>query len=106
MEIKFTTQNFDEEVLKSQTPVLVDFWAEWCGPCHIIAPIIAELANDYEGKLKVGKLNVDEEPGLAQTYTVRSIPTLKIFKQGQIVEEMIGVMSKAELAKRIEKHLT
>lgn len=105
MEIALSSQNFDKEVLQSPTPVLVDFWAEWCGPCHIIAPSVSQIAQEYEGKLKVGKLNVDLEPGLAQKYQIRSIPNLKIFKSGQVVEDIVGAMPKTAIESFLKKHL-
>lgn len=105
MEIILNSKNFDTEVVGSHEPVLVDFWAEWCGPCHAIAPAISEIADEYKGKLKVGKLNVDENPDTAQAYHVRSIPTLKIFKNGKIVDEIIGVVPKEDIKSRIDKIL-
>ncbi|MEI9966825.1 MAG: thioredoxin [Candidatus Moraniibacteriota bacterium] len=96
MAVEFTDTNFESEVLKSEKPVLVDFWAPWCGPCHIIAPVIEELATE-EGGIKVGKLNVDDNPAIASSYGVMSIPTLKIFKGGKVVKEFIGVQSKETL---------
>ncbi|MDP3994098.1 MAG: thioredoxin [Candidatus Doudnabacteria bacterium] len=106
MEITLNNQNFDKEVIASPVPVIVDFWAEWCGPCHAIAPTLSGIAKDYEGKLTVGKLNVDENPDMAEKYAVRSIPNLKIFKNGQIIDEVIGAMPGAEIRKRIDKHLS
>ena len=105
METVLNKGNFDEKVLKSSRPVLVDFWDEWCGPCHAIAPAISEIAKEQEGRLEVGKLNVDEFPEIAQQYLVRSIPNLKLFRGGQVIEELVGAMPKAEIIKRIEKHL-
>ena len=105
MEITLTTENFKDEVLDSQTPVLVDFWAEWCGPCHAIAPAIAEIAESYAGRAKVGKLNVDEHQDIAMKYSVRSIPNLKIFKSGQVVDEIVGAQPKSEITKKLEKYL-
>ena len=105
MEITLNRDNFQTEVLSSAQPVLVDFWAEWCGPCKIIAPALSEIAKEYEGKLKVGKLNVDEFNDVAQTYQVRGIPNLKIFKNGQIVGEIVGAVPKAEIVKRLQKLL-
>lgn len=96
-EINLTNQNFEEEVLKSQLPVLVDFFATWCGPCKMIAPVIAEIAERYEGKVKVGKLNVDEENELAMKYQILSIPTLVLFKEGKIVKTKVGLSSKSEI---------
>lgn len=103
MSQKVTANDFDQEVIHSETPVLVDFWAEWCGPCHAIAPVLEELAKEYDGKLKLAKLNVDENPSTAQQYQVSSIPNLKFFKDGEIVDESIGVTSKEELKRKIEK---
>lgn len=99
---EFTDANFEEEVLKSDKPVLVDFWAPWCGPCQMMGPIIDELAKDVEEKVKVGKLNVDESPETAQKYGVMSIPTLKIFKGGEIVKEFTGVQDKDSLKGELE----
>lgn len=89
--------NFENEVLSSEKPVLVDFWAEWCGPCKVLSPIVEEIAKDFEGKLKVGKVNVDENNNLAMRYGVMSIPTLKFFKQGKVVGELIGAQPKANI---------
>jgi len=105
MQVTLTRDNFQTEVLSSPIPVLVDFWAEWCAPCKIIAPAVAEIAETYAGKLKVGKLNVDDFGDVAQTYQVRGIPNLKIFKNGKIVEEIVGAVPKAELVKRVEKQI-
>ncbi|MHC1692913.1 MAG: thioredoxin [Sphaerochaetaceae bacterium] len=96
-EIVLTNENFDKEVLKSEIPVLVDFWAVWCGPCKMIAPAIARLAESHAEKLKVGKVNVDEQSDLAQKYNVSSIPTLLVFKNGQVVNQRIGAASLAVL---------
>ncbi len=97
MSIEFTDQNFDQEVLKSDKPVLVDFWAPWCGPCQAMGPIIDELAKEFEGKAKVGKLNVDENSKIAQDFAVMSIPSLKIFKDGKVAQEFTGVQAKETL---------
>jgi thioredoxin 1 len=103
--VHLTQNNFTQEVLKSQLPVLVDFWAEWCGPCRMIAPIVDEIAYEYTGKLKVAKLNVDEAQEVAMTYSVMSIPTLILFKQGKPVDQVVGVLSKEQLVSRINKNL-
>ena len=103
MEMIFTDQNFDQEVLKSDKPVLVDFWAPWCGPCQMMGPIIEELAKSMEGKAKVGKINVDENPETSQKFGIMSIPALKIFKGGQVVREFVGVQSMDNLKSELEK---
>lgn len=104
-EVTITEDNFDSEILKSDLPVMVDFWAVWCGPCKVLGPIVAELSKDYEGKLKVGKVNVDENNALAAKYGIMSIPTLKFFKGGKLVGEMIGAAPKATIEAEIKKHL-
>ena len=96
-EIMFTDQNFEQEVLKSDMPVLVDFWAEWCGPCRMQAPIIEQVAKDFNGKAKVGKLEVDQNPATAQKYQVMSIPTLMIIKKGEIIWQGVGLQQKKNL---------
>ncbi len=101
----FTDNNFDETVLKSGGPVLVDFWAEWCGPCKRLAPTVDALASDYAGKLTVGKLNVDDNPNIATKFQIRGIPTLLLFKGGQVVESVVGLAQKDDLKKVIDKHL-
>ena len=101
----FTDGNFDETVLKSSGPVLVDFWAEWCGPCRRIAPTVDALATEYAGKVTVGKLNVDDNPNTGMKFQVQSIPTLLIFKGGQVVESIVGAAQKDVLKKAIDKHL-
>lgn len=106
MKVALTDQNFEEEVLGSKVPVLVDFWAEWCMPCRMIAPIIDELAEEFEGKIRVGKLNVDENPATAQKYGIMSIPTLIIFKNGTIVEQIVGVQRKQVLEEKINRLLS
>lgn len=101
----FTDTNFADEVLNSELPVLVDFWAVWCGPCQMMGPIIEELATEYKGKMLIGKLDVDANPETAQKYGIMSIPSLKIFKGGEIVEEMVGALSKDALKEKIEANL-
>ena len=95
--IEFTDVNFDEEVLKSDTPVLVDFWAPWCGPCRVMSPLIEELAEEYEGKVKIGKINVDDHPNKVADYKPSSIPTLLFFKDGKMVVQLAGIQTKATL---------
>ena len=99
-----TDKSFDLEVLKSDTPVLVDFWATWCAPCRAIAPIVEEMAETYSGKLKVAKMNVDDNPETSQSHDILSIPTLKIFKRGSIVENFVGLQSKDALLKALKSH--
>lgn len=96
-EIKLTDQNFEQEVLRADLPVLVDFWASWCGPCQMLAPVIAEIAEEYAGKVKVGKVNVDEQPNLANRYGIASIPTVMLFKNGEVVSTSLGYRPKNEL---------
>jgi thioredoxin 1 len=100
-----TDSNFKEEVLESEAPVLVDFWAPWCGPCRMVAPVVEEIAEQYEGKVKVVKLNTDENPNVASQYGIRSIPTLMIFKGGQRVDMVVGAVPKTTLANTLEKYL-
>ncbi len=99
--ITATEENFKSEVIESSQPVLVDFWAEWCGPCKMIAPAIEELAADFDGKAKVVKVNVDEQPKLAQEYGVRSIPTLLFFRDGKVAEQLVGAAQKDALAEKL-----
>ena len=103
--VEFTDSNFEQEVLKSDKPVLVDFWAEWCAPCRMIAPSVAAIAEEYASRAKVGKLNVDENQNVTSRYSIRGIPTLLIFKGGQIQEQLVGATSKDVIAKLLEKHL-
>ena len=101
--ITLTDDNFEAEVINSDTPVLVDFWAAWCGPCRMIAPTIEKLATDFDGKAKVGKLDVDNNPNVAMKYGVRSIPTLLFFKGGEVVDQVVGVAPGNALAERLEQ---
>lgn len=101
--LTLTESNFDQEVLKSSTPVLVDFWAEWCGPCKMIAPLLDELASEYDGKVRIGKVNIDEFGALASQYGVRAIPTLLLFKNGQVAEQVVGMRSKRELKSSLDR---
>ena len=103
--LKFTDANFDGEVVKSGTPVLVDFWAEWCGPCRLMGPILDELAPVYTGKLKIGKLNVDESQDAPSKFGVMNIPTMILFKGGKEIERFVGATSKADLQKKIDRAL-
>ncbi len=98
-----TDSNFQEEVLNSELPVLVDFWATWCGPCQMMSPVVESVAEELEGKIKVGKLNVDENPNSAQQYGIMSIPAFKIFKNGEVVGEVVGAMSKEALIEKINE---
>ena len=103
--LKFSDQNFEQEVLKSEKPVLVDFWAEWCAPCRMIAPAVEAVAGEYADRAKVGKLNVDENQSVTSRYNIRSIPTLLVFKNGEIKEQLVGATSKDTLARLLEKNL-
>lgn len=103
--LALTKENFDAEVLKSNVPVLVDFWAEWCGPCKMIAPVLDEIASEYLGKAKVGKINVDEQFELAQNFRVSSIPMLLIIKDGQVVDQFVGARPKSEFKAKLDKVL-
>ena len=103
--IEFNDQNFDSDVLKAETPVLVDFWAIWCGPCKAIAPIVEEIANDFSGKLKVGKIDVDSNNQVAMKYVIRSIPTLLLFNNGEVVDQVIGNVGKDSIESMISKVL-
>lgn len=98
----FSDQTFNDQVNKSDLPVMVDFWAPWCGPCRIVSPIVEELAKEYEGKIKIGKLNVDDNPTIASRFGIMSIPTLMIFKNGQTIKTMVGVQSKDYLKQEFE----
>ncbi len=102
MAIEITDSNFEEVVLKSDKPVLIDFWAEWCGPCRMIGPIVEELANEYDGKAVIGKLNVDHNPKVATEYGIMSIPALLFFKGGQVVDKQVGAVPKHILANKLQ----
>jgi thioredoxin 1 len=103
--MEVTDSNFQNEVLQSDKPVLIDFWAEWCGPCKMIAPMVEELAKEYDGKLKVGKVDVDSNQQTSMQYGIRSIPTLLIFKGGKVVDQLVGAVPKKMLAEKVAKHL-
>ena len=103
--IALTDENFKKEILDSKLPCLVDFWAEWCGPCRRVGPVVEEVAKEFEGKIKVGKLNVSESGKTTSSYGVMSIPTLMFFKDGQVIEQIVGAVTKAELKSKVEEHL-
>jgi len=102
---EFTDQNFETDVIGSDTPTLVDFWAEWCAPCKMIAPTVEALAQEYAGKVRIGKLNIDENPSIPTKFGIRGIPTLMLFKGGEMVEQVVGVKSKADLKATIDRAL-
>ncbi len=103
MALEITDSNFDEVVLKADKPVLIDFWAEWCGPCRMVGPVVEELANDYADKAVIGKVNVDENPEISVRFGIRNIPALLFFKNGEIVDKQIGAVPKSVLAEKLEK---
>lgn len=103
--LEFTDENFQTEVVQSATPVLVDFWAPWCGPCRMIAPAVEELANEYKGKVRVGKINTDDNPKIPSDLGISGIPTLMLFKGGEVVERLVGLQQKPRIASAIDKHL-
>ena len=103
--IEISEQNFEEQVLGSDQPVLVDFWAEWCGPCHIVAPVIEEVAAEYKDKIVVGKLNVDHNPGIAAKYGIRGIPTMLLFKDGQVNNQIVGAVPKTHIVEMVDSVL-
>src|SRR6266705_6010257 len=101
--VTLTQDNFEAEALKSGTPVLVDFWAEWCGPCKMVAPILDELAGEYDGRVKIGKVNVDDSQALATEYGIRAIPTLLLFKDGQVADQILGLRSKRDFKSKLDR---
>ena len=105
MAVELTDANFEETVLKSDKPVLVDFWAEWCGPCRMVGPIVDELHGEYEGKAVIGKVNVDENPAISAKYGIRNIPTVLFFKNGEIVDKQVGAAAKTAYAGKLDAHM-
>jgi thioredoxin 1 len=105
MALEFTDANFDEQVLQSDKPVIVDFWAEWCGPCRMVGPIVEQIGEEYDGKVVVGKVDVDNNPGTAMKFGIRNIPTILFFKGGEIVDKQVGAVAKPVLVKKLEAHM-
>jgi thioredoxin 1 len=101
--VTLTSENFEHEVLKSTKPVLVDFWAEWCGPCKMVSPILDELASEYDGRIKIGKVNIDDHQNLAINFHINSIPTLLFFKNGQVVDQVVGLKSKKDFKAKLDQ---
>ena len=101
--LTLTKANFSDEVIKSPVPVLVDFWAEWCGPCKMIAPILDEIATEYDGKIKIGKVNIDDQQDLASQHGIRAIPTLLVFKNGEVADQIVGLRSKRDLKANLDR---
>lgn len=103
--VELTDGEFETKVLKHDTPTLVDFWAEWCAPCRALSPVVEQIAADYDGRVRVGKMNIDEHPSTPNKYAVRAIPTLLLFKDGQVVDQVVGLVSKAKLGEILDKHV-
>jgi len=104
--LEITDSNFQQEVMDSETPVLIDFWAVWCGPCKMVAPVVEEIAKEYEGRIKVGKVDVDNNPEVSMKFGIRSIPTLMVFKGGKVVEQIIGAVPKKNLVEKVLPHIS
>jgi thioredoxin 1 len=105
MALEITDANFEELVMKSDKPVLLDFWAEWCGPCRMVGPIVEEISNDYDGKAVVGKVDVDSNPGISAKFGIRNIPTILFFKNGEVVDKQVGAVPKAALAGKLDAQM-
>ena len=105
MALEFTEANFEELALQSDKPVLVDFWAEWCGPCRMVGPIVEEISNEYDGKAIIGKVNVDENPGISSKYGIRNIPTILFLKNGEVVDKSVGAVPKNILTDKLDSHI-